>query len=129
MYDYVHMGSCVVLSYSAVQHYPALHLAPVGAVPQQERRRRPIMDYTYYGTNQECLPYAPTHAMQFGTALQRIIQPLIYCDPSHGPRLLAKVDLADGYYRVPLSPEAALGLAVIIPSDSLPTRNPSLRFL
>jgi len=56
--------------------------------------------------------------MQFGTALQRIIQPLIYCDPSHGPRLLAKVDLANGYYHVPLSPEAALGLAVIIPSDS-----------
>jgi hypothetical protein len=128
MYDYVHMGYWVVLPYSAVRHYPALHLAPAG-VPQRERRSRPIMDYTYYGTNQECLPYAPTHAMQFGTALQRIIQRLVYCDPSHGPPLLSKVDLADGYYRVPISPEAALGLAVIIPSDSLPTRNPSLRFL
>jgi hypothetical protein len=30
---------------------------------------------------------------------------------------MAKVDLADGYYRVPLSPDAALALAVIIPTD------------
>jgi hypothetical protein len=30
---------------------------------------------------------------------------------------MAKVDLSDGYYRVPLAPEATLHLAVIIPSD------------
>jgi hypothetical protein len=30
---------------------------------------------------------------------------------------MAKIDLADGCYRVPLSPTAALSLAVIIPAD------------
>jgi hypothetical protein len=30
---------------------------------------------------------------------------------------MAKIDLADGYYRVPLSPEAALQLAVCLPPD------------
>ena len=30
---------------------------------------------------------------------------------------MAKVDLVDGYYRVPLSPHAALHLAVCLPAD------------
>jgi hypothetical protein len=57
------------------------------------------------------------HAMHFGQTLQHILQRLLYCNPLHGPPLLAKVDLADGYYRVPLSLSAALQLAVLIPSD------------
>lgn len=61
-------------------------------------------------------------AMQFGATLQRIIQRLVYCNPSHGPPLLAKIDLADGYYCVPLSADAALGLAVIISAD-IPNSN------
>jgi hypothetical protein len=55
--------------------------------------------------------------MQFGATLQRILQRLVYCNKDHGPPLLAKLDLADGYYRVPLAPQAALHLAVVIPSD------------
>jgi hypothetical protein len=31
---------------------------------------------------------------------------------------MAKIDLADGYYRIPLSPSAALRLAALIPSDT-----------
>jgi len=52
---------------------------------------------------------APKYAMQFGGTLQR----LAYCDRSHGPPLLAKLDLADGYYCVLLSSMAALHLAVV----------------
>jgi hypothetical protein len=55
--------------------------------------------------------------MQFGKALPRIIQRLVYCNKAFGPPLLAKIDLADGYYRVPLSPSAALELAVVLPGD------------
>jgi hypothetical protein len=62
---------------------------------------------------------APQHAMQFGHALQRLLQRLDYCNPAHGPPLMAKIDLADGYYRIPLSQHAALALAVVLPSDGL----------
>jgi hypothetical protein len=114
MYDYVQMGFWAVLPYEAIQHYQHLCIAPAGVVPQKERRPRPIMDYTFHGTNQEPVTGVPLHAMQFGTALQH----LAYCDRRYGPPLLAKVDLADGYYRVPLAPHTALSLAVIIPSDT-----------
>jgi hypothetical protein len=73
------------------------------------------MDYTYTGVNQASAMLAPTHAMQFGNTFQRVLQRIAYANPSHGPVLLAKFDLSDGYYRVPLSPEAALELAVILP--------------
>jgi hypothetical protein len=75
------------------------------------------MDYSFFGTNAASVPLHPHHAMQFGSTLQLILQRLVYCNPSYGPPLLAKLDIADGYYRVPLSPEAALHLAVVIPSD------------
>jgi hypothetical protein len=56
--------------------------------------------------------------MQFGRAFQRFLQQLVYSNSALGPPLLAKIDLADGYYRVPLSPEAALELAVLLPGDA-----------
>jgi len=62
--------------------------------------------------------------MQFGGTLQRLLQCIVYCNPSHSPPLLAKVDLSDGYYRIPLSLEASLHLAMLIPSE-FPTE-PSL---
>jgi hypothetical protein len=117
MFDYVQMGYWLVLPYSAIRHYDQLKLAPSGVVPQRERRPRPIMDYSFNNVNQQAAPLAPTHAMQFGAAFQCILQRLAYCNPSYGPPLLAKIDLAGGYYRIPLSPQAALELAVVLPSD------------
>jgi hypothetical protein len=117
MWDYVQMGYWTVLPYHAVQHLMHLKLAPAGVVPQRERRPRPIMDYSYNAVNAFSLPVAPTHAMQFGNALKRLLQRIVYANPAYGPPLLMKVDLADGYYRTPLSPEAALELAVVLPPD------------
>jgi hypothetical protein len=48
---------------------PHLKLAPVGVIPQQERRPHPIMDYTCNGVNQSSLEVAPNQAMQSGQAL------------------------------------------------------------
>jgi hypothetical protein len=73
------------------------------------------MDYTFSSVNQHSVDIAPTHSMQFGHALQRLLQRLAYCNPAWGPPLMAKLDLSDGYYRVPLSAEASLELAVILP--------------
>jgi hypothetical protein len=111
------MGYWIMLPYSSVRHYPNLKLAPVGVVPQRNRQPRPIMDYTYNYVNQHFVPLAPLPAMQFGHALQRFLQHLVYANPKIGLPLLAKIDLADGYYRVPLSPSATLHLAVVLPPD------------
>jgi hypothetical protein len=46
MYDMVHMGYWIVLPYSTVRGLPHLKLAPVGVIPQRERRPRPIIDYS-----------------------------------------------------------------------------------
>jgi hypothetical protein len=119
MFDMVQMGYWLVLPFSAVRGHPHLKLAPSGVVPQRERRPRPIMDYSFNGVNQSSLPIAPMQAMQFGHCLQRVLQRIAYCNPLYGPPLLAKLDLADGYYRVPLSQEASLELAVVLPADGL----------
>jgi len=121
MYEMVRMGYWLVLPYTAVRQFPQLKLAPAGVIPQRERRPRPIIDYTFNLLNPQSLPVAPTPAMQFGHAFHRIIQSIVYANPRFGPPLMAKVDLADGYYRVPLSSSAALPLAVILPSDVSPT--------
>jgi hypothetical protein len=115
MTDMVGKGFWVVLPFKQVQHYLHLKLAPCGVVPQRTRRPRPIMDYTFTGVNQASAPLAPMHAMQFGSTFQRILQRLAYANPQHGPTYIAKFDLSDGYYRIPLSPEAALELAVVLP--------------
>jgi hypothetical protein len=77
------------------------------------------MDYTFNNVNQTSLPVAPIKAMQFGHALQRILQCIAYCNPTFGPPLLTKLDLANGYYRILLIPDAILQLAVVLPSDGL----------
>ncbi len=87
MFDYVQMGYWTVLPYAAVRQYPHLKLSPAGVVPQWERRPCPIMDYTFPGVNQHSLPLAPMHAMQFGQALQRVLQRLVYANPAFGPPL------------------------------------------
>lgn len=113
MYNYIQMGYWIVLPYSSVRDLPNLCLAPSSVVPQQDCHPH----YSFDGTNQACLSIAPQATMQFGTALQQILQCLAHCNEQYGPPLMAKVDLADGFYRIPLSPEASLALAVIIPSD------------
>lgn len=84
-------------------------------MPQRTRRPRPIMDYSFTEVNHHSLPISPHHAMQFGHALQCLPQRIAYADPRYGPLLLAKLDLSDDYYRIHLSPEAALELAVVLP--------------
>jgi hypothetical protein len=65
--------------------------------------------------NQHSLPLAPVHSMQLGHTLPRILQHIAYVDTRFGLPLLLKLDLSNGYYRVHLSPKAALKLAVVLP--------------
>jgi len=113
----VREGYWTVLPYHVLRHFPHFKLAPAGVVPQQERGPWPIVNYSFTDTNAASLDIAPAHAMQFGMTLPRLLQRIVYCNSIHGPPFMAKIDLSDGYYRVPLSADALLQLAVIIPPD------------
>jgi hypothetical protein len=115
MLDMVRKKYWVVLPFHTVKHLPNLKLAPAGVVPQRTRRPRPIIDYTFTGVNQSSAPLAPMNAMQFGSTIHRTLQHIAYSNPKFGPVLMSKIDLLDGYYRVPLSPSVALELAVVLP--------------
>ena len=102
MADMIRKGYWVVLPYHLVRHLPNLRISPMGAVPQRERRPRIIVDYSFSNVNQEVAKGAPPEAMQLGRALNRILYRIVTADPAEGPVYLMKLDLADGFYRVPL---------------------------
>ena len=53
--------------------------------------------------------------MQFGHALQQILQRMYNADPRHGPIYMMKVDIADGFYHVVLAPEDVPSIGVCLP--------------
>jgi len=124
MLDMVRKKYWVVLPFHTVKHLPNLKLAPAGVVPQCTRRLRPIIDYTFTGVNQSSAPLSPMNSMQFGSTIHRILQHIAYSNPKFGPLLMSKIDLLDGYYRVPLSPSAPLKLAVVLPPLKRKGNNP-----
>ena len=123
MLDMVRRQYWTVVPYKAVRHLPQLKISPAGVIPQRNRRPRTIIDYTFSGVTDSTVQLAPQHAMQFGKALPRILQRIAYANPRFGPVHLIKVDLSDGYYRIPITPSGALNLAVTLPSSR---RNPLL---
>ena len=115
MLDFVKKGYWMVLPYRLVQDLAQLRLSPLGVVPQRERRPRLIVDYTYNGVNEDTVKMVPPEAMQFGRALERVLYAVHHANPHHGPVYIAKTDLADGFYRVPLSTSGIPKLGVILP--------------
>jgi len=106
----------MVLPYHSLRHHPHLKLSPAGVIQQRNRRPRTIVDYSYSGINQAMTKIAPGYVMQFGRALQRLLQRIVNSNPRFGPVYMCKVDLSDGYYRIPLTSRGCLELAVPIPS-------------
>ncbi|KAL3943053.1 MAG: hypothetical protein SGARI_000071, partial [Bacillariaceae sp.] len=88
----------------------------MGVVPQNERRPRPIVDYSFSGLNGETISLAPDEAMQFGRALERIITQIVRADKRFGPVKFIKIDIADGFYRVWVRADDIPKLGVAIPS-------------
>jgi len=95
--DMVRKGYWSILPFDAVCRLPHLKLSPAGVV------------------NNNSLPVSPTAAMQLGHAFTRFLHQIAYANPAFGPPRMLKLDLADGYYRVRLTPTAALELAVVLP--------------
>jgi hypothetical protein len=108
-------GHWVLLPFNKVRHLPALHVSPMGVVPQAERRPRTIVDYTLSGVNQRTVKGAPAEAMQFGRALLRILHSVVYAEPGHGLVFMFKLDIADGFYRLWIRPPDVPKLAVAYP--------------
>ena len=124
--DFCNQGFWAVLPLHDALALPNLRVSPLGVVPQRERRPRLIVDYTFSGVNQETVRLAPPEAMQFGRALQRLLSHLVHANPRYGPAKLAKIDVADGFYRVGLRPSDIPKLGVILPHS--PTELPLIAF-
>jgi hypothetical protein len=114
--DFCTQGYWTVLPYDTVRDWRGLRLSPLGVVPQRDRRPRLIVDYSFSGVNEATIPLAPKEAMQFGRALQRVIQKIVNADPRYGPTYLAKIDIADGFYRVWLKITDIPKLGVMLPT-------------
>jgi hypothetical protein len=119
-------GHWVTLPYKVVAGYPGLRISPMGVVPQKERRPRTIVDYSYSDLNDDTWKKGPQHAMQFGKALWRVLQTIVYADPRAGPVYLFKLDVADGFYRVWVRPPDVLKLGVAFPVE--PGEEPIVAF-
>jgi hypothetical protein len=63
MADFVKKGFWMVLPYDKVKHVKNLRVSPPGVVPQNKRRPRTIVDYSFSGVNQETIRLAPPEAM------------------------------------------------------------------
>ena len=115
-------GQWMVLPYDLVKHLPNLRISPLGVVPQHDRRPRTIVDYSYYGINDDTIPLSPDESMQFGRALDRVLHTIVHADPRHGPVHMIKVDIADGFYRLWAAPQDIPTLGVAFPSgpDGVP---------
>lgn len=112
----------IILPFELVCHLPSLRLSPMGVIPQRDRRHRVIADYSFSNVNADTLPAAPNDAMQFGHALDRLLYKVHHANRRYGPVYLIKVDLADGFYRVPVKASDAPTLGVAFPH--LPSEPP-----
>jgi hypothetical protein len=100
--DVVKAGHWLVLPYSTVPHTTNLQISPLGVVLQQDCHPRPIINYTLSGVNEATVKLAPPESMQFGKALDRIIQEAAEANPQHGIVNLSKYNLADAFMRFSL---------------------------
>ena len=124
-------GMFVVVPYHLLRHHRQLRISPLGCVPQRDRRPRMINDYTFSGVNPATIKMAPPEAMQWGRTLNRVLWYIYSADQRQGPVQMAKTDLSDGFYQIPLTPSGALKLAVPFPNlpgepplVAIPTRLP-----
>ena len=113
--DFCRKGYWMLLPYEHVQDIPELRISPLGVVPQRERRPRVILDYSYYDVNRDTVKLAPQESMQFGKALNRMIQGLAEANPTYGDCYVYKVDVSDGFYRVWLCTSSVAKLGVALP--------------
>ena len=126
MADMVDQGYWTVLPYSMVLTLSHLRLSPLGVVPQRDRRPRIIVDYTFWGINDDTVSLAPSESMQFGRALERVLRKIRNANRRFGPTYMIKVDIADGFYRLFVAASTTAALGVVFPHH--PDEEPLIAF-
>ena len=114
--DMIKQKQWVLLPADLVMDQPDLQLSPLGVVTQRDRRPRTISDYSYYLINADTSKLAPQTAMQFGKALNRILQQIQTANPRYGPIYMSKIDVADTFYRINLNPTDSIQMGVLFPT-------------
>jgi hypothetical protein len=98
--DFLKKGYWMLLTYEGVKDMVDLCLSPLGVVPQRDRHPRVIVDYSFYDVNADTLKLSPVEVMQFGKAIECLLNQAVRVHPKFGPLLHYKVDISDGFYRV-----------------------------
>jgi hypothetical protein len=115
--DMINQRFWTILPFDMVQQLPSLCLSPMGVVPQRDRRPRVIIDYTFSDVNLHTIDNVPKESMQFGQTFFRLLHRIHHVNRSFGPVYLIRIDLADGFYRIPLQPKDIPTLAVAFPHN------------
>ena len=84
-----------------------------------------ILDYSFFGFNEDTVPLAPPKAMQFGQTLKRLLERIHRTNNQFGSVYMSKIDLSDGFYQLWLWLEDTLKLAVLFLSR--PGEDPLVR--
>ena len=108
-------GFWVILPASIALSLPGVRFAPIGVVPQRNRRPRTIVDYSFWGLNDESLRTHLPNSMQFGRTFDRLLYRLETADTRHGPIFIMKADISDGFYRIPLQLDSIPKLGALLP--------------
>jgi hypothetical protein len=87
--EFIKQGQWVVLPFCQLMQDPQLHLhlhiSPMGIMPQHNWHPRIIVDYSFFGVNDETVRLTPDKAMQFGKVLQCIMQDIVGATPRFSP--------------------------------------------
>jgi hypothetical protein len=109
------------LDYGRSFHIAWSNTCPTCASPRwvsshSGRQPRLIVDYSFWGVNDETVRLSPHGAMQFGRALERLLFRIRHANPRFGPTYMAKIDLADGFYRLWLAARGIPNLGAVFPT-------------
>ena len=106
-----------VLPFSVICMLLGIRLSPMGVVPQRYRQPRIIVDYSFSIVNRETVRMVLPEAMRFGRALHRVMTKFVHADRRFGPCKLAKIDVADGFYRMWVQTVNIPKVDVILPNN------------
>jgi hypothetical protein len=118
MLEFVEKGFWTIVPYRLIKTMHNLQLSPLGIIPQPDRRPRLIVDYSFWGVNNETVDLSPMEAMHFAQALERLLFRIRQANPRYGPVYMAKVDLVDGFYRLWLASRDIPNLGAVFPAHN-----------
>jgi hypothetical protein len=99
--DFCKKGFWMLLSHDAVRPLPHLRLSLLGVVPQREKRPYVVLDYSYYSINAETAKMSAAESIQFRKANKSLWDQLTWAHPKWGRCPKYKIDISDGFYRMP----------------------------